>query len=82
MLTSSSVHLSCNEALEKVREARDRGLPVYAETCPQYLYLSLDNFDAPGFEGAKYVFTPPLREKWHHSGERSTRNPSRTLRLE
>jgi dihydropyrimidinase len=59
------VHLSCNEALEKVREARDRGLPVYAETCPQYLYLSLENMDVPGFEGAKYVFTPPLREKWH-----------------
>jgi dihydropyrimidinase len=59
------VHLSCNEALEKVREARDRGLRVYAETCPQYLYLSLDNMDGPGFDGAKYVFTPPLREKWH-----------------
>src|SRR3979490_1272405 len=59
------VHLSCHDALEKVREARDRGLPVYAETCPQYLYLSLENMDAPGFEGAKYVFTPPLREKWH-----------------
>ncbi|MEE8201148.1 MAG: dihydropyrimidinase, partial [Candidatus Acidoferrales bacterium] len=59
------VHLSCNEALEKVREARDRGLPVYAETCPQYLFLSIENFDVPGFEGAKYVFTPPLREKWH-----------------
>jgi dihydropyrimidinase len=59
------VHLSCNEALEKVREARDRGLRVYAETCPQYLYLSLDDMDAPGFEAAKYVFTPPLREKWH-----------------
>jgi len=59
------VHLSSNDALEKVREARDRGLPVYAETCPQYLYLSIENFDAPGFEGAKYVFTPPLREKWH-----------------
>jgi len=59
------VHLSCNDALEKVREARDRGLPVYAETCPQYLYLSIENFDAPGFEGAKYVFTPPLRERWH-----------------
>ena len=59
------VHLSCNEALEKVREARDRGLRVYAETCPQYLYLSLENMDAPGFEAAKYVFTPPLREKWH-----------------
>jgi dihydropyrimidinase len=59
------VHLSCNDALEKVREARDRGLPVYAETCPQYLYLSLENMEAPGFESAKYVFTPPLREKWH-----------------
>jgi dihydropyrimidinase len=59
------VHLSCNDALEKVREARDRGLPVYAETCPQYLYLSIEDMDAPGFEGAKYVFTPPLREKWH-----------------
>jgi dihydropyrimidinase len=59
------VHLSCNDALERVREARDRGLRAYAETCPQYLYLSLDNMDAPGFEAAKYVFTPPLREKWH-----------------
>ena len=59
------VHLSCNDALEKVREARERGLRAYAETCPQYLYLSLDNMDAPGFEAAKYVFTPPLREKWH-----------------
>jgi dihydropyrimidinase len=59
------VHLSCNDALEKVREARDRGLPTFAETCPQYLYLSLENMDAPGFEGAKYVFTPPLREKWN-----------------
>src|SRR6201993_3267267 len=59
------VHLSCNDALEKVREARDRGLPAYAETCPQYLYLSLENMEAPGFEGAKYVFTPPLREKWN-----------------
>jgi dihydropyrimidinase len=60
------VHLSCNDALEKVREARDRGLPVYAETCPQYLYLSLEDMERmPDFEGAKVVFTPPLREKWH-----------------
>src|SRR3954469_3414636 len=45
------VHLSCNDALEKVREARDRGLPVYAETCPQYLYLSLEDMEAmPDFE--------------------------------
>ena len=60
------VHLSCNDALEKVREARDRGLPAYAETCPQYLYLSLEeHMEKPGFESAKYVFTPPLREKWN-----------------
>lgn len=59
------VHLSSNDALEKVAEARDRGLPVYAETCPQYLFLSLDDMGKPGFEDAKLVFTPPLREKWH-----------------
>jgi dihydropyrimidinase len=59
------VHLSSADALNKVREARDRGLPAYAETCPQYLFLSIEDYDRPGFEGAKYVFTPPLREKWH-----------------
>ncbi|MBI4483734.1 MAG: dihydropyrimidinase [Acidobacteria bacterium] len=59
------VHMSCNDALQKVREARDRGLPAYAETCPQYLFLSYDNYEAPGFEGAKYVMTPPLRPRWH-----------------
>jgi len=59
------VHLSSNDALEKIAEARDRGLPVYAETCPQYLFLSLDDMGKPGFEDAKLVFTPPLREKWH-----------------
>ena len=41
------------------------GLPAYAETCPQYLFLSYDNYEEPGFEGAKYVMSPPLREKWH-----------------
>ncbi len=59
------VHLSSNDALEKVAEARDRGLPVYAETCPQYLFLSLDDMNRPDFEDAKLVFTPPLRERWH-----------------
>ncbi|MCA1594117.1 MAG: dihydropyrimidinase [Acidobacteria bacterium] len=59
------VHLSCADALRQVREARDRGLPAFAETCPQYLFLSLDNYDEPGFDGAKYVMTPPLREKWN-----------------
>ncbi len=59
------VHLTCNDALTKVAEARDRGLPAFAETCPQYLYLSMDDISKPGFEGAKYVFSPPVREKWH-----------------
>ncbi len=57
------VHLSSEDALNQVREARDRGLPAFAETCPQYLLLSIDEMLRPGFEGAKYVFTPPLREK-------------------
>lgn len=59
------VHLSCAEALEQVREARDMGLPAYAETCPQYLFLSYDDYEKPGFEGAKYVMSPPLRDKSH-----------------
>jgi dihydropyrimidinase len=59
------VHLSAAHALEQVKEARDRGLPAYAETCPQYLFLSYDNYEEPGFDGAKYVMSPPLREKWH-----------------
>jgi dihydropyrimidinase len=57
------VHLSAPEALEMVAEARDRGLPACAETCPQYLFLSYDNYEEPGFAGAKYVMSPPLREK-------------------
>jgi dihydropyrimidinase len=59
------VHLSSEEALNQVREARDRGVPAFAETCPQYLLLSVDELARPGFEGAKYVFTPPLRDKRH-----------------
>jgi dihydropyrimidinase len=58
------VHLSSEDALNQVREARDRGVPAFAETCPQYLLLSLeDQMPGKSFEEAKYVFTPPLREK-------------------
>lgn len=57
------VHLSSEAALNQVREARDRGVPAFAETCPQYLLLSIEELARPNFEGAKYVFTPPLREK-------------------
>ena len=59
------VHLSCADALEEVREARDAGLPAYAETCPQYLFLDYSLYEREGFEGAKWVMTPPLREKWN-----------------
>jgi dihydropyrimidinase len=57
------VHLSSELALNQVREARDRGVPVFAETCPQYLLLSIEELERPNFEGAKFVFTPPLRPK-------------------
>src|SRR6516165_63754 len=59
------VHLSSEDALNQVREARDRGVPAFAETCPQYLLLSIEELERPNFEGAKYVFTPPLRPKEH-----------------
>ncbi|TMB57621.1 MAG: dihydropyrimidinase [Chloroflexi bacterium] len=58
------VHLSAREALNEVRRARDEGLPAFAETCPQYLFLSLDDL-GNGFEGAKFVCSPPLRPADH-----------------
>jgi dihydropyrimidinase len=59
------VHLSSKDALDAVRAARDEGASAFAETCPQYLYLSLEDLARPGFEGAKYVCSPPLRAKPH-----------------
>jgi dihydropyrimidinase len=58
------VHLSARDALEAVRDARDRGSQAFAETCPQYLFLSLDDL-GNGFEGAKFVCSPPLRTADH-----------------
>lgn len=58
------VHLSAAEALQAVVEARDTGMPAFAETCPHYLFLTQEEYDRPGFEAAKYVMTPPLRD--HH----------------
>ncbi|KAB2907382.1 MAG: dihydropyrimidinase [Kofleriaceae bacterium] len=67
------VHLSAQRALERVMEARDRGLPAYAETCPQYLFCTEDDLrgEPPGvgqgeWKGAGYVCTPPLRPAHHH----------------
>jgi dihydropyrimidinase len=59
------VHLSSRDALDALQEARARGVAAFAETCPQYLYLSLDDLSRPGFEGAKFVCSPPLRPKDH-----------------
>jgi dihydropyrimidinase len=58
------VHLSARDALTEVRAARDRGSMAFAETCPQYLFLSLDDL-GNGFEGAKFICSPPLRPKDH-----------------
>jgi dihydropyrimidinase len=59
------VHLSCDDSLQEVTRARDMGINAYAETCPQYLFLDYSVYEQPGFEGAKYVMTPPIREKWN-----------------
>ena len=59
------VHLSASQALAAVAQARDTGQNVFAETCPQYLYLSLDDLARPEFEGSKFVCSPPLRPKPH-----------------
>ncbi|MBM3729539.1 MAG: dihydropyrimidinase [Actinobacteria bacterium] len=61
------VHMSASEALDEVAQAQNEGLNVFAETCPQYLYMTLeDHLALPGFEGAKYVCSPPIRSKHDH----------------
>ncbi|KAB2338025.1 dihydropyrimidinase [Cytobacillus depressus] len=59
------VHVSCANAVEKIAEARQKGYKVWGETCPQYLVLDQSYLEKPNFEGAKYVWSPPLREKWN-----------------
>jgi len=61
------VHLSATEALAEVARARDEGMNAFAETCPQYLFLSFDDLARPGFEGAKYVCSTPLRPAEHQA---------------
>jgi dihydropyrimidinase len=59
------VHVSCEEAIAEITQARDSGLPVFAETCPQYLFLTVDELARPDFEGAKFVCSSPLRPEEH-----------------
>jgi dihydropyrimidinase len=61
------VHLSATEALAEVARARDEGYNAFAETCPQYLFLTVDDLAKPGFEGAKYVCSTPLRPVEHQA---------------
>ncbi|MFE9423740.1 dihydropyrimidinase [Kitasatospora sp. NPDC006697] len=61
------VHVSAGSALAELAAARDQGLPVFGETCPQYLFLDVDKLAEPGFEGAKYVCSTPLRPREHQA---------------
>ncbi len=56
------VHVSCREAVEPIRRAREQGWDVWGETCTQYFFRSIDDLAQPDFEGAKYVYSPPARD--------------------
>lgn len=60
------VHVSSPSAAEHIRDAQTKGLPIYGETCPQYLFLTREDLEKPGFEGAKCVCSPPPREAVDH----------------
>ena len=59
------VHVSIREAMEAIRNAHNDGWPIFGETCTHYLTLTTDCLDKPGFEGAKYICSPPLRPQEH-----------------
>jgi len=57
------VHVSCAEAVEPIALAREKGWNVHGETCTQYFFIDFTHLEKPNFEGAKYVYTPPPRDK-------------------
>ncbi|MDF2722665.1 MAG: dihydropyrimidinase [Paenibacillus sp.] len=59
------VHVTCEQAVQAIAEARSQGIDIWGETCPQYLVLDQSYLELPDFEGAKYVWSPPLRETSH-----------------
>src|SRR5690625_7680328 len=59
------VHVTCEEAVEQIADARSKGFRVYGETCPQYLVLDQSYLEKPDFEGAKYVWSRPLRDQYN-----------------
>jgi dihydropyrimidinase len=60
------VHVTCREAVEPIRRAREAGWDVWGETCTQYFFRSIDDLAQPSFEGAKYVYSPPARDAANH----------------
>ncbi len=61
------VHVTCKEAVDPIRRARDLGWDVWGETCTQYFFRSIDDLARPGFDGAKYVYSPPARDEKNHA---------------
>jgi dihydropyrimidinase len=57
------VHVSCRPAVEPIELAREKGWNIHGETCTQYLFIDDSALDQPGFEGGKYIYTPPPRPK-------------------
>src|SRR5438552_6154282 len=57
------VHVSCAESVEPIQLAREKGWNVFGETCTQYFFIDYTHLEQPNFEGAKYVYTPPPRDK-------------------
>jgi dihydropyrimidinase len=61
------VHVTCREAVDPIRRAREQGWSVWGESCTQYFFRSIDDLAQPDFEGAKYVYSPPAREAANHA---------------
>ncbi len=61
------VHVTCKEAVDSIRRAREQGWDVWGETCTQYFFRSIDDLAQPDFHGAKYVYSPPARDKKNHA---------------
>ena len=59
------VHVTCKEAVDPIAAARQRGWRVWGETCTQYFFTDVTDLDRPDFEGAQFVFSPPVREAWN-----------------
>ena len=73
------VHVTCREAVEPIRRAREQGWDVWGETCTQYFFRSIDDLAQPDFEGAKYVYSPPARDAANHAGAVGRRAHRRAL---